>query len=145
MKTIGLTPTVDEIVELWCDDLENGNHLQDRGLLCDITNPEKPKYCCLGRLSELAIQNGVQIKKEEIRDNPEINGESYVLYNGRSAVLPQAVKNWAHFKTDNGLLGDQFARSLAGLNDEGMPFPEIAKLIRKHKKDLFITEGKESF
>lgn len=130
-------PTVDEVVNLWCEALESGRYEQGKKRLCYIEKNE-PKYCCLGLLCEVAIQNGLPLNKR-------IEGEEYSLYKvayygeNDSALLPKEVVKWAKLKNNGGDFYDgEKYNSLYSLNDSfGKSFKEIAEIIREHKTALF--------
>lgn len=48
-------------------------------------------------------------------------------YKSNACTLPEVVMKWAGLTSDNPSIAGN--GSLAGKNDEGTPFPEIAKLI----------------
>ena len=54
-------------------------------------------------------------------------------------VLPPIVQKWAGLTSNSGTMG-QFAPSLAGLNDGGTTFSEIAKIIKGNKEKLFYAQ-----
>jgi hypothetical protein len=79
-------------------------------------------YCCLGVLCELAIKHGVT-KKHGMTQY----GKGLVW---RDNYLPSEVQEWAGMNSSDGTLMGE--KALADLNDEGMPFEEIAKVIEKN-------------
>ena len=111
----------------WTEALRSGEYEQETSQLCF-----DGRYCCLGVLCELAIKAGLDIAKE-------ISG-SEVYYDGESAILPDAVKEWAGLEFGNPRvsLPELGVLSLAELNDGRTPderqrsFPEIADLIDAH-------------
>jgi hypothetical protein len=56
------------------------------------------------------------------------------FYLGESGVLPEEVMIWAGMDSDAGVIAN--GENLAIMNDGGMTFPEIAKVIRKNWKAL---------
>lgn len=86
-------------------------------------------YCCLGVLCEVAMENGVKIKKSRL------GGRVGVAYNSEVAILPTSVIEWAGMSSDNGTFKgphDGIMNSLSSLNDGGKSFNELAKVIERH-------------
>ena len=101
-----------DIAELWATTLESGRFEQGRQQL----NREN-KLCCLGVLCELAIENGVDVKKEEYR------GE--YRYNERNLFPPNEVTDWCEIS----IAGE---KKLSDYNDNHkFSFKEIARIIRE--------------
>jgi len=114
-----------EIAKIWCESLLSGEYEQGWSSLSF-----GGKYCCLGVLCELAIKNGVNVIKKNVQSEP-------VNYNDCAGVLPTKVKEWAGMKTVLGeYLEETGVTSLAGKNDGGMIFAEIAKIIQARSEDL---------
>lgn len=101
-------------------------------------------YCCLGVLSEMAVEAGVIQKRRKI--TPAGRDAGRFEYgddeNGwTDQFLPRAVVTWAGVDTpsphvlraDTGHLDEQV--SLAGLNDLGESFDGIAGIIEEHYLD----------
>lgn len=94
------------------------------------------KLCCLGALCELAIKNGVEI---QVHLNTTHNT---VSYNGHPTHLPPEVAEWAEMKSTYGELNSIITfenvnlYSLMSLNDNGMPWPQIADIILEHWAEL---------
>jgi hypothetical protein len=123
-----------EPVKLWIKALRSGKYKQTKGRLkdvhsfdttsdtFDITSDKKfIGHCCLGVACEVAIEQGV-IK-------------SFVHKNG---TLPIKVKDWLGLSTNEGRFehnGD--SKSLTNLNDSGVSFEKIVKIISKSPKGLF--------
>ena len=119
-----------EIKKLWCTALESKKYPQATGGLRSDTG-----FCCLGVLGDLAVKAGVAKWEGEILRSGGTLSASY---------FPKALLNWACSKIpeDLSLIDDTGwpvpgqigvrQVGLAELNDSGMPFPEIAEVIRKH-------------
>ena len=126
-STLKLKP---EIKELWCAALESKKYPQATGGLRSDTG-----FCCLGVLGDLAVKAGVAEWVGEILRSGGTLHRSY---------FPNALLKWACSETPENLILDEgtpwpiprriceMKVSLAGLNDRGMTFPEIAEVIRKH-------------
>jgi hypothetical protein len=109
----------------WLADLEGGLIPQGRGQLG--TNKER---CCLGVLCDIAVKHGV-IKSKNIEGN-------WIYNDDEELVLPPEVIKWAGLNSCIAELDTRIVFNkvkcitLADLNDEGMDFPSIAKVIREH-------------
>ena len=122
-STLKLRP---EIKELWCTALESKEYPQAAGGLRSDTG-----FCCLGVLGDLAVKAGVAKWEGEILRSGGTLHRSY---------FPNALLKWACSETPENLILDEGSLwpipgrvgSLAGLNDSGMTFPEIARVIREH-------------
>lgn len=141
-----------EIAQLWTDALRSGDYEQATGRLVEVdpANGKAIGYCCLGVLCELAIKAGVSVEKSEPRLCSEESGDEFyggISYDGNDATLPGSVMRWADITYNDGSAakkwgedGDyayaDFPDSLAGLNDNGMSFREIANLIEKYTEVL---------
>lgn len=103
--------------DAWCAALRSGEYKQGRDRLCSYDGEDK--YCCLGVLSE--IQGRLD---SDWRDN-----------GGSDAVLSQC-NPLSSLLGPCGSLGYMWVQvglkqvcSLAGLNDAGVPFSDIADII----------------
>jgi hypothetical protein len=115
-----------EVKELWLKELRNPERKQARGAL------RKPDgECCLGVLCDIAVKNNVI-------PEPKFDGGMGVYYfdndgyGPEGGVLPVVVQRWAG--VDSSLPGvhrDGILFGLAGLNDGGATFAEIADLIEE--------------
>jgi hypothetical protein len=118
-----------EIRKLWVEKLRDPETKQGRGHLKD----EVGGLCCLGVLTELWRQS---------EDNTEgfdwIGNASCQPLNPcamGSGYLRQQVIEWAGLRSNNPILHlskSEGSNSLAGLNDNGCTFLQIADLIEKH-------------
>lgn len=107
----------------WSKALESGLYPQTKGKLRDLNG-----LCCLAVLCSLHAEDHPEVAAR----NTDIN-----FYEGMSATLPGLVRNWSNISSSNGEFyqGDVFT-SLSDMNDSGSSFQEIAKVIRKHYKEL---------
>lgn len=117
-----------KIAMKWCEALESGEYKQARGQL-----RKSGRFCCLGVLCNMHAQAHPDIAAEQKRATE---------YMGEQDLPPMAVQEWAGLGTEEGAfygyagLQDTYT-SLADLNDDvKLTFPEIAKVIRKHYKEL---------
>ncbi len=102
----------------WARDLETTSAKQAQGVL----NNGSRGFCCLGRLCVIAGSRGERCGTE-------------IAYGGETTVLPTEVMDKVGMETDTGEYSHNHDH-LAGLNDDGVSFVEIAKIIRKHWKSL---------
>lgn len=137
-----------EVKDLWITALRSGRYAQGRGKLSTPTG-----YCCLGLLCELAIEEGVDLKKEvetvsyyDFTAGRDVQ-DVVVQYDGSLNYLPVSVIRWAFAATpedlheaevwgtnDNPKVKDPASDSrvtLAELNDGGFTFDDIADLIEE--------------
>lgn len=94
----------------WLKELEFGQHEQCKGVLSNGTS-----YCCLGIARKFVL--GLEIKEDQ-------------------KVLTQQDKDDMGLNFSNGLHCHEH-KSLAHMNDSGMPFKEIATVIRKDPRGYF--------
>ena len=137
-----------EIAEKWALALESGKYTQTEGML-----KNKNGHCCLGVLCELALESGVPLKEVPLSEDeseleatgifPEQFGlttDDISTFDGKSEVLPDAVKDWAELTSACGLFNrldyTKPAMALSIENDLGASFKKIAALIRKHVDEL---------
>jgi len=113
------------IARKWAAALDSGEYEQTTGQLRDDNG-----FCCIGVLCNIHAQ-----------DNPELAATQTDphRYFGKGVHAPEEVMGWSGLKVAEGKLPVQIvgARYLTDLNDRvGYTFPEIAKVIRKHWKEL---------
>lgn len=111
-----------QLKERWIEALESGKYEQGRNVLRDKDN----KFCCLGVLCDVMKPNGWVMG---IND--------YYWHSGILNRLPVEIQNvtglsdLGHFQHPVLLEDNTEWVTLAGLNDHGMPFKEIAQVIRE--------------
>jgi hypothetical protein len=108
------------VARKWIKALESGEYSQGIHRL-----RSSDKWCCLGVLCNLHAQ-----------EHPEIAATQKLkwVYLGESTVLPKEVMVWSGMDSDIGSIS--YGENLAKMNDSGMTFQEISKVIRKHWKEL---------
>lgn len=107
-----------EIKKAWIADLRANRDKQGRGFL-----RKDGRFCCLGRLCELAVKAGILTHRTEGYYAPSIGEENF--------LLPLEVQKWAGVSGNAGIF--RAGRySLAGENDNGKTFDEIADIIEEH-------------
>ena len=141
--------------ELWVKALRSRKYEQGVAGL----NSDDKRYCCLGVLCEVAMQNGLSLTKDDDTDS------EWVEYDGDAEQLPQSVADWVgldskigsmHHQTswdtirkdlwgcvdDDGIeilhyMDDKTPGCLATMNDAHIPFDVIAEGIEAKPKGLF--------
>jgi hypothetical protein len=133
-----------EIKDRWVARLRDPNIKQGKGHLCTkMPSTGEVSYCCLGVLTELAVEEGVippgEWDREVIRGllgKVYLDGEddSYEDDLHQDAILPTRVREWAGLRDSNPFVNAPSpARrtTLATLNDRGATFAEIADIIEE--------------
>lgn len=135
--------------ELWLKALRSGEYGQAETKLCKINPDGSRGYCCLGVLTEVAIEGG--FVEMERRSHYQVAEAEYTVYvnpgdedpdGGFYAYTPDAVAEWADLPASNPtvkhvMVNDwgneaEYTDSLADLNDDvGLNFEQIADLIEE--------------
>lgn len=117
------------IARKWAKALESGEYKKTTGML-----RRDGGWCCLGVLCNLHAQ-----EHPEIAATQKTKGK----YLGERASAPDEVCDWAGISHSQGRLEEKIIidnspyKYLAEINDATkLTFPEIAKIIRKHYKEL---------
>lgn len=97
-----------EIKEKWVAALRSGKYEKGRGRL----NYGNKQFCCLGVLCEVALAEGLELKKEMLPD-----ASDPVFYDGGSTFLPENVRAWAGLSAMDPTINNMGA-ALSSLNDE---------------------------
>lgn len=127
-----------EVKALWLAALRGGGYNQAKGYLRrTYREGDAEGFCCLGILCEIAVQQGVIAEPVKGRDEyaytygqPCTCGTDDLndcAPTANTSVLPAEVAAWASIGP-GGFRGPD-KQSLAGLNDNGKPFAEIADII----------------
>lgn len=114
-----------EIKTQWVEALRSGEYKQGKAKLKQIDRGEA-QHCCLGVLCEIAKTQGIVTDLVTARFD-HIDLEFYAFETGddrREGYLPTAVREWSGLD----LLAQE---RLAGLNDRGESFEEIAGVIER--------------
>lgn len=126
-----------EVKARWVEALRSGRYPRAKGALCvldpdDLDRRTVLGYCCLGVLTELAVDAGV------LDVSPDTSGGGNRAYGARreSAYLPDEVVRWAELSSRNPIVRSgegvfNHSRSLAALNDQDVPFGVIADLVEE--------------
>jgi len=104
-----------ERIEQWLEALESGEYHQFKGELWNM-DMDKPKYCCLG---VVCVLNGVNIEKDT---------DTKILPNSMQKLL--GMDGLGSFKDKIVYRGKSYD-CLSELNDEGVRFKTIARIIRE--------------
>lgn len=118
---------MNENAKKWVEALRSGEYQQTQGTLRNMRRGDS--YCCLGVACEI-------YRKEFGGEWLDLDEDGWPYFLDRSANLPDDVQGWLGLKTSTGSFGDGDA-SLAGRNDDGASFDEIADLIESKPKGLF--------
>lgn len=129
---------VEQLVEDWCADLESGEHKQGNCYLCSINEYGEKCYCCLGRL-EVILKEKYNAPITIENDPIQSSVFNFIFAGGyRSSIyLDSAAVTFCGISSGNGHFHDNQHNYLSKLNDDDVPFGEIANIIRKNKKSLF--------
>ena len=116
-----------ELARRWAKALDSGDYKQGTGQL-----RKAGKFCCLAVLCNLHAEDHPEIAAKQKRASE---------YMGEAELLPDAVREWAGMTNEDGGFygydGVDTYTALTDLNDDQkLTFPEIAKVIRKHYKEL---------
>lgn len=116
--------------------LESGKYQQYRSALRHVVDG----YCCLGVACDIYDATEVDGTGWSSRDNEDNDPE--VRYLGESAYLPMSVMEWFGFRDHAGnSLNLGLMDSLIEMNDDGVSFIEIAKVLRSHPH-LYFKESR---
>lgn len=122
--------TPEEARALWIEALRSGRFKQGKGRLARVEEAGV-EYCCLGVGCEVYIEQGRGLRKK-------LSGGGY-LYGDCGGTLPEIVRDWLGLEDSTGTLVDR-KRNLAGRNDSGATFEEIALLIENGRVALAEKE-----
>jgi hypothetical protein len=110
-----------DVKKKWVEALSSGKYKQGRDAL-----RRKDAFCCLGVLCDLASQDGTG-KWGKAGDKLY---HFYTEGQEKGGFLPVAVQDWAGLDDMSpGVHHEGECRALAGLNDDGLTFNQIADLI----------------
>jgi len=127
----------EQIKDLWVAALRSGKYQQGKAYL-----NRGFKFCCMGVLCELAIENGVAIERQLSKTGFPERYDYIGTYEGRPEVVwslpPTAVTRWAGLNSMTGAFNiGPNERSLVTMNDEASKsFLEIADIIERHWQEL---------
>ena len=124
-----------DIKTKWLEALRSGDYRQGQNVLHQQFGGDKPQYCCLGVLCDIAVKDGVISAPEIVQGDQD--GYHVYEYAGAEEVLPKAVREWAGISESNPTFQDPdedytVKTSVADLNDGGKTFTQLADLIEEH-------------
>jgi uncharacterized Ntn-hydrolase superfamily protein len=133
-----------EIADQWVAALRSGEFTQGDQVLTQVHDDGTKTYCCLGVLSELACRAGVIAAPTEEKTMIERDGVqeevTALIYGGVASqsktIAPGVVVEWAGLSHGNPITDDFGSRTLAGLNDGGYTFAQIADIIERDWRTL---------
>jgi hypothetical protein len=109
-----------DIKQRWVDALRSGEYEQGRGCLHDSNGSS---FCCLGVLTDLYI------KEHDKEWHREPGCCTQLTFERHCVTLSPSVVTWAGLSNRNPCVGGD---GIAGHNDDGMPFDELAQLIEEY-------------
>lgn len=113
----------------WTSTLESGEYKQTKNRLCLIEGDDC-SYCCLGILSKIQGRLTADGGDGDFRHWTYLSDSNPLLpFFGSIGYLPKGIRVYSD---------DDYLVSLSVLNDEGLPFSEIAKVI----KEIWCEEEK---
>jgi hypothetical protein len=124
-----------DIKARWVQRLRDPEIKQGKGHLCTRTRTgDGDLFCCLGVLTEIAVEDGV-IPPGEFRCDRDLLVKTYSdsTEYAEDAILPTQVRQWSGLFDANPIAnheGHPYA-TLAFLNDIGVTFAEIADIIEE--------------
>lgn len=121
-----------EVKKLWTDALRSGKYEQCTGQLTEIREDGSKAHCCLGVLTVVAIENGLDLKIQDRGSSTAYGTEDWDNEGVAEFCLHEKVSKWAGFggEDPNPAIG-QFPAS--HYNDHlDKTFLEIADLIDEH-------------
>jgi len=140
----------------WVARLRSGDYRQGKGKLSYTTRRDgQREHCCLGVLSDIAVEHGVTASPVGIPEvisrritNGEVVCEYATVYNyddGNTTMPSQKVYEWSGIEIGCSISAGPdapiSANKLANMNDRGATFAEIADYIEEQWVDL--PEGTE--
>jgi hypothetical protein len=118
-----------KFVKPWTDALRSGEYQQCQGSL-----KTDHGFCCLGVLTDVTLKQGV-IKGEWVKNKGPTDQYTFRAENEVNVVhLPSSVATLVGISSSTGAFGG--SHTLAGLNDKGATFLEIADIIEANWKKL---------
>jgi hypothetical protein len=122
------------VKQKWVDALRSGKYVQGDGFLRQAESDGGPdRFCCLGVLCEIAVDEGVIAKPKP----PEDDYEGYLYARTADQFLPKTVVKWANLSSSNPDVSYSYENDeplydhLSSLNDEGRTFEQIANYIEE--------------
>lgn len=128
-------PLNKEVITQWVAALRSGDYQQGRGVLCRSYDDQPDQFCCWGVLCDLFAKEHPRSRWE---DNAITGVSAFVTPAQRRSVhAPADVVEWAGIQFVSDANRNTVFVDLAGVNDEGRPFPWIADLIESELNGVF--------
>jgi hypothetical protein len=108
-----------QIKQKWVSALRSGEYQQGQYCL-----RKEDGFCCLGVLCDLYG------KENNVEWEPSTHYNNVYVFQDMATILPLSVMEWVGVGEGNPLVNDEIG-TLAGLNDNGTTFNEIADVIEK--------------
>lgn len=120
-------PTQLELREEWLQALQNNTYPQGRGYLC-----RDGKYCVAGVACEIAYNHGLVMRET-------VNSGSEIRYGGDVFAISPAVATAYGMRScfPEIVVGGELSCLYEANDDCGIPFPELAALIRANYERIF--------
>jgi hypothetical protein len=125
----------EEVLELWLQTLEQHPERQTDGILGD----GQGKFCCLGQLCDLVYDENEKSVEEDADLGSVKKFGAHLSY----IELPKEVVAFMGFSNWAGKIINPDSTkymSLAEMNDNAVPWPEIAKFIRENPDKVFVND-----
>jgi hypothetical protein len=125
---------MNENANKWVQALRSGKYKQTQGALTRVNKDGTAIHCCLGVACDLYLAEHPQFPVKEANDYRRLYGKGKL-----AAILPAEVQDWLGMATEAGeyRVDGYIYNSLAGRNDSGVPFEEIADIIEQEPRGLF--------
>lgn len=126
------------VMQKWTKALKSGEYLQGKNYLAQVNKDGEHEFCCLGVLCNIYQEETGNLKVEQENETTVYKGKNYETshyeYDGNASLLPIEVRDYADMVSRSGRVND--GAGLTTLNDSGMSFVEIAKIIKDNYKEL---------
>lgn len=111
-----------DFIEKWLEALESGEYKQIKNKLREHTSPKSYGYCCLGVACDVANKVGARRVSEDVLKKDLMLPVNMQLLIG--------INDSGDFKESISYQGKKYS-NLTGLNDDGVRFKTIARIIRE--------------
>lgn len=122
-----------DIRDRWVAKLESGEYAHGRTALT-YESANGKRFCCLGVLCEIAVEDGIIERKREVNYCGEATSVYQYGSQKNSYLLPEEVVEWAGLESSNpkaATPGRWHARTtLAYINDNARSFDPVIALIK---------------
>jgi len=117
---------LNENAKKWVAALRSGEYKQIQNRLGDPNG-----HCCLGVACEVAIENGVPLKKE-------LQASGFYRYGNDRASLPAIVQTWLGLASDSGVYNLEDRSLIVDNDSREYTFAQIADTIESEPEGLFV-------